>query len=340
MSATSQHEPASAGLLLLAPGFGPGLRRAFIFFPLAGFSRLKFRGFSPCSRNNRSIADRNSLGALDRPHPRNPKSKIQNPKFPRPATTLIECVSATLIVGVLMVAALNCAGSSMRASQNIDDLGRAQRLAGDLMNEIFLNAYQEPDGSVSLGVDSGENTGNRSKFDDVDDFKNWTSSPPTDASGNALAGLTGWTHSVTVAWANPTTLGSTASTNTGLKKITVTISKNGLALASVAGYRSIAWVDTIPSPTDFTGNHSPTAIATAPGGLTKTVGQSMSFSATTSSDSDGDYLSYVWSFGDGSSAAGSTAIHTYNTAGSYSVKLTVYDGRGGTGIAYLTATIQ
>ena len=257
----------------------------------------------------------------------------------RRGTTLIECVTATLIVGVLLVTALNSAGSSMRMTQGIDDRGRAQRLAGDLMNEIHLEAYQEPDGSVSLGPDPGETTGNRSLFDDVDDYHNWTSSPPTDASGNTLAGFTGWTQSVVITWADATTLGTTASTNTGLKKITVTISKSGTTLASIAGYRSIAWVDTIPSPTDATGNHSPTAVATS-SGLNKLVGQSVSVSATTSSDSDGDYLSYVWKFGDSYTTTGTTASHAYTAAGSYTITLTVYDGRGGTGTATLTATIQ
>jgi len=116
----------------------------------------------------------------------------------RRGTTLIECTTATLIVGVLLVAALRSAGSSLRTTQGIDDLSRAQRLAGDLMNEILLEAYQEPDGAVSLGLDPGESTGNRTLFDDVDDYSNWTASPPTDASGNVLPGLTGWTQTVAV----------------------------------------------------------------------------------------------------------------------------------------------
>jgi hypothetical protein len=225
-------------------------------------------------------------------------------------------------------------------TQGIDDRGRAQRLAGDLMNEILLDAYQEPDGAVGLGLDTGESTGNRSLFDDVDDYINWSASPPTDMNGNVLPGLTGWTQAVSVAWADPTTLGSTASTNTGLKKMTVTISKNGVTMASIVGYRSIAWVDTTPSPSDATGNHSPTALATSPSGLNKTHGQTITFSATTSSDPDGDYLSYVWTFGDGASAQGSTASHVYSAAGMYQINLTVYDGRGGTGTAQLFSIQQ
>jgi PKD repeat protein len=122
--------------------------------------------------------------------------------------------------------------------------------------------------------------------------------------------------------------------------MTVTISKSGTTLASIVGYRSIAWVDTIPSPTDATGNHSPTALATSPSGLNKTHGSTITFSATTSSDADGDYLSYVWTFGDGSSATGVTTSHVYAAAGFYQINLTVYDGRGGSGTAVLYSTQQ
>lgn len=47
-------------------------------------------------------------------------------------------------------------------------------------------------------------------------------------------------------------------------------------------------------------------------------------------DPDGSFLSYNWTFGDGTSGAGATASHTYASAGSYTATLTVTDGSGGT----------
>jgi hypothetical protein len=45
--------------------------------------------------------------------------------------------------------------------------------------------------------------------------------------------------------------------------------------------------------------------------------------AATARDSDGTLVSYAWDFGDGSTGAGASASHTYATAGSYPVTLTV-----------------
>jgi PKD repeat protein len=54
----------------------------------------------------------------------------------------------------------------------------------------------------------------------------------------------------------------------------------------------------------------------------------VSFDGTGSNDPDGSIVSYAWTFGDGASAAGPTAGHTYSSAGSYAAKLTVTDNRG------------
>lgn len=79
-----------------------------------------------------------------------------------------------------------------------------------------------------------------------------------------------------------------------------------------------------------TGNRAPTAVAAAApatGGAPLTV----RFSASGSSDPDGDPLTYRWAFGDGSAAttqAGSE--HVYEQPGTYTATLTVDDGRGQT----------
>lgn len=49
---------------------------------------------------------------------------------------------------------------------------------------------------------------------------------------------------------------------------------------------------------------------------------------STSSDPDGVLTSYVWNFGDGASGSGAAVEHTYTTAGTYAVTLTVTDDAG------------
>ncbi len=54
------------------------------------------------------------------------------------------------------------------------------------------------------------------------------------------------------------------------------------------------------------------------------------FSAATSSDPDGQIVSYAWDFGDGNSAGGLFVEHQYKKKGSFIVTLTVTDDKGAT----------
>jgi hypothetical protein len=72
-------------------------------------------------------------------------------------------------------------------------------------------------------------------------------------------------------------------------------------------------------------NQYPVAVisaSTSSGPIALTV----DFSAGDSYDPDNDELMYMWDFGDGYNATGSTVSHTYNTAGDYVATLTVFDG--------------
>ena len=108
-------------------------------------------------------------------------------------------------------------------------------------------------------------------------------SPPTDRNGNRLPGYAGWSRKVTVEWADPVTFQPTTTSNTQLKRITVTVLHAGKTVATLVSYRSFAWTDPIPTPDDATGNHPPIAVATG-SNLTKKTSTTATFSAATSSD--------------------------------------------------------
>jgi alpha-tubulin suppressor-like RCC1 family protein len=64
------------------------------------------------------------------------------------------------------------------------------------------------------------------------------------------------------------------------------------------------------------------------------------FDASGSSDPDGLVASYAWDFGDGSTATVPKPSHTFATGGSYQVRLTVTDDRGGTDSAAAAVTVS
>jgi PKD repeat protein len=67
----------------------------------------------------------------------------------------------------------------------------------------------------------------------------------------------------------------------------------------------------------------------------------VSFNGSTSSDVDGNPLTFRWAFGNGATASGSaTASYTYSTAGTFTATLTVTDSAGATSSATRVITVS
>jgi PKD repeat protein len=84
-------------------------------------------------------------------------------------------------------------------------------------------------------------------------------------------------------------------------------------------------------------NHQPIALVGGP--YAGNTGASVAFTSAGSIDADGDALQFAWDFGDGTSSSQTNPSHAFATAGAFTVRLTVSDGRGGTATATTTATI-
>jgi PKD repeat protein len=65
----------------------------------------------------------------------------------------------------------------------------------------------------------------------------------------------------------------------------------------------------------------------------------VTFDASGSLDADGSIVAYAWQFGDGRTASGVAAQHTYAEPGAYTARLTVTDDAGATGSAQRTITV-
>ncbi|MFO8012807.1 MAG: prepilin-type N-terminal cleavage/methylation domain-containing protein [Phycisphaerae bacterium] len=181
-----------------------------------------------------SSARRVSLGcARDRLRP----AAHYAPAGARRGFSLLEAVIAMVLVGLVLVAAFHVLGGTTQSTYLTAQYGTGLLLGEGLLAEVLACDYADPDQTPVFGPESGEG-GNRSAFDDVDDFDGWTATPPEDATGTALAGYDGWTRTVTVAYADPNDYLDTVGSDQGIKRITVTASYGGKTMAELVAYRT------------------------------------------------------------------------------------------------------
>tara|TARA_R110000744_G_scaffold292121_1_gene402698 strand:- start:1517 stop:2050 length:534 start_codon:yes stop_codon:yes gene_type:complete len=160
----------------------------------------------------------------------------------RRALTLAETVISTLLIGFVIVSTLQLVAPLVRSTAIHADRLLAANLANELSEEIATKLFIDPaaDSEDAIGFDAGDATFMRMMYDDIDDFDGWSSSPPKNSYGGAYSTMKEWTRSVKVSHvtlANPT---NESVSNTGLKRVTVIVSKNGTVLSSVTTLHSQA----------------------------------------------------------------------------------------------------
>jgi PKD repeat protein len=88
-------------------------------------------------------------------------------------------------------------------------------------------------------------------------------------------------------------------------------------------------------------NRLPTAVISAPSPPVSIQSKTeLSFGSTGSADAESASLQFYWIFGDGQVGTGASPRHTYATAGTYTVILTVVDADGGAASATLAVEVQ
>jgi PKD repeat protein len=73
---------------------------------------------------------------------------------------------------------------------------------------------------------------------------------------------------------------------------------------------------------------------------TSCFGLSCTFDSSLSADADGSVVRYAWDFGDGSTSTVTNPSHTFATAGSYNVRLTVTDNQAVTDVETTATTVE
>jgi len=160
---------------------------------------------------------------------------------------MIEAVLASAIVGGVVVAAISLVGSSAKQKAFVADSARARVLCRAMVDEISTRPVG---GSAVVGVtinprnlvdQTNGTVSGREAFTKIDDYDNWSSSPPKDEGGGTIPGLTGWTREVnvvTVSWLLPNV---DSAVETGVRRVTVRVLRGQQVLASSTFLRSTDW---------------------------------------------------------------------------------------------------
>jgi len=153
--------------------------------------------------------------------------------------TIAEVVISLIILSMMLLPAIELAAASRQGSRKLGDRRRGQALAAGMLAEILTRDYADPDDPAPVfGLEAAEAAVARTNFDDVDDYHNWSASPPEDAAGAALTGLNGWQRGVTVQYYDGVSMSGAVALDTGLKLITVTVSRDGVTLAEMQSFRA------------------------------------------------------------------------------------------------------
>lgn len=151
--------------------------------------------------------------------------------------TLVELIMAVTIISIAVISVLNV--FSLTGGRSADPLLTRQSLAAaeSLLQEILSQPFTLDDlngGADAMGPESGESRGSpTAPFDHVDDFAGYTTIGIVSADGTPIAGLAGYTASVTVQQQSLDNIGA----GEGLL-VTVTVTAPGGAPVSLSGFRA------------------------------------------------------------------------------------------------------
>ncbi len=153
--------------------------------------------------------------------------------------TLMETAIGTLLVGGVLAATLQLVGPTVRSTALAGDRVIAAAIADLYLDEILAKAYADPTHDTGvIGIETGETAGDRTTYDDVDDYHGWTGTPmgPDGVSMGQIG--PGWQVQVQVAFVTTKDPAAPAAVDNGVKRVTVTVTRNGTVFCRRIGIRT------------------------------------------------------------------------------------------------------
>ena len=185
-------------------------------------------------------------------------------RFNARGITLLEAVITIVLVGVMLVAAINTVAVSKAGQRIIRDDRAGRQLAEQLMDEILSQPYADESvletlleevlvwdspTAVTLGPDGVEgDVVNRTLFDDIDDYHLWTASPPIDADGKSMTEYSEYERQVVVKLSSADDARDDVAQETGARRVMVRVLRNGVQVAQL---NSVVALGPVPTQAIF-----------------------------------------------------------------------------------------
>lgn len=145
--------------------------------------------------------------------------------------TLAEILVSVVVITVALVPLITVLGQGVKRGKDPQRITAATMLAQDLLEEIMPKLFDEnpsnPDTPAGLGPETGETRPGlppNNNYDDVDDYRNYTESPPKEVDGTNMTEYTGYTRTVAVDYVQEANFDAVSTSITRFKRIRVTVS--------------------------------------------------------------------------------------------------------------------
>jgi MSHA pilin protein MshD len=144
--------------------------------------------------------------------------------------SLAEVLVAVTVIVIALVPLIMVFSQGVKQGKTPQKITVGTMLAQDLLEEIMPKKFDEnpqnPDTPATLGPETGETRNGlptTRNYDDVDDYRNYTESPPKEVDGTNMVEYTGYTRTVAVDYVSETALDTVSTSSTRFKRVRVTV---------------------------------------------------------------------------------------------------------------------